>query len=145
LGDRARNYASASAFYLLWLRGLKNVGNERWTANIWLPPFVTLSCVLISWSNTCPQVTELGAFAGPSSTTEDCLYLNVFTTGNLQPVQRQPYRGRGGARERADHSANVARSRSTPWLASIGAVKVRLPSRNAASVDVSTLADLPLR
>jgi para-nitrobenzyl esterase len=26
-------------------------------------------------------VTELGAFAGPSSTTEDCLYLNVFTTG----------------------------------------------------------------
>ena len=27
-------------------------------------------------------MTELGAFAGPSSTTEDCLYLNVFTTGN---------------------------------------------------------------
>src|SRR5262245_16694708 len=33
------------------------------------------------FANTCPQVTELGAFAGPSSTTEDCLYLNVFTTG----------------------------------------------------------------
>jgi para-nitrobenzyl esterase len=32
------------------------------------------------FANTCPQVTELGAFAGPSSTTEDCLYLNVFTT-----------------------------------------------------------------
>jgi para-nitrobenzyl esterase len=31
------------------------------------------------FANTCPQVTELGAFAGPSSTTEDCLYLNVFT------------------------------------------------------------------
>jgi para-nitrobenzyl esterase len=30
--------------------------------------------------NTCPQVTELGAFAGPTSITEDCLYLNVFTT-----------------------------------------------------------------
>jgi para-nitrobenzyl esterase len=34
------------------------------------------------YANTCPQVTELGAFAGPSSTNEDCLYLNVFTTGN---------------------------------------------------------------
>jgi para-nitrobenzyl esterase len=33
------------------------------------------------YGNTCPQVTELGAFAGPASTTEDCLYLNVFTTG----------------------------------------------------------------
>jgi para-nitrobenzyl esterase len=31
------------------------------------------------FGNTCPQVTELGAFAGPSSITEDCLYLNVFT------------------------------------------------------------------
>src|SRR3984893_19311565 len=30
------------------------------------------------YANTCPQVTELGAFAGPSSITEDCLYLNVF-------------------------------------------------------------------
>ncbi len=34
------------------------------------------------FANTCPQVTELGAFAGPSSVNEDCLYLNVFTTGN---------------------------------------------------------------
>ncbi|SFV38125.1 carboxylesterase/lipase family protein [Hyphomicrobium facile] len=34
------------------------------------------------FANTCPQVTELGAFAGPTSTTEDCLYLNVFTSGN---------------------------------------------------------------
>jgi para-nitrobenzyl esterase len=32
------------------------------------------------FANTCPQVTELGAFAGPSSITENCLYLNVFTT-----------------------------------------------------------------
>jgi para-nitrobenzyl esterase len=32
------------------------------------------------FGNTCPQVTTLGAFAGPPSTTEDCLYLNVFTT-----------------------------------------------------------------
>ncbi len=33
------------------------------------------------FANTCPQATGLGAFAGPTSTTEDCLYLNVFTTG----------------------------------------------------------------
>jgi len=33
------------------------------------------------FGNTCPQVTGLGAFAGPNSVTEDCLYLNVFTTG----------------------------------------------------------------
>lgn len=33
------------------------------------------------FANSCPQVTELGAFAGPASTSEDCLYLNVFTTG----------------------------------------------------------------
>src|SRR5260221_11985890 len=32
------------------------------------------------FGHTCSQVTELGAFAGPSSLTEDCLYLNVFTT-----------------------------------------------------------------
>jgi len=30
---------------------------------------------------SCPQVTTLGVFAGPTSTNEDCLYLNVFTTG----------------------------------------------------------------
>jgi len=42
--------------------------------------------------NTCAQVTELGAFAGPSSVSEDCLYLNVFTAGaagnhrELKPV-----------------------------------------------------------
>ncbi|HVJ55380.1 MAG TPA: carboxylesterase family protein [Aliidongia sp.] len=33
-----------------------------------------------SFENTCPQVTTLGVFAGPASVTEDCLYLNVFTT-----------------------------------------------------------------
>jgi para-nitrobenzyl esterase len=34
------------------------------------------------YANTCPQVTELGAFAGPTSTSEDCLYLNVFSTSS---------------------------------------------------------------
>ena len=32
-----------------------------------------------SSANTCPQITELGVFAGPVSVTEDCLFLNVFT------------------------------------------------------------------
>jgi para-nitrobenzyl esterase len=31
------------------------------------------------FGNTCPQITELGVFAGPVSVTEDCLYLNVFS------------------------------------------------------------------
>jgi len=40
------------------------------------------------YANTCPQVTELGAFAGPASITEDCLYLNIFTSnlGARNPV-----------------------------------------------------------
>jgi para-nitrobenzyl esterase len=57
------------------------VGNLRWR-----PPQPvkhwrdTLDAT--TYANTCSQVTELGAFAGPSSTSEDCLYLNVFTTGS---------------------------------------------------------------
>ena len=50
----------------------------------WMPPAPAAHHALLDateFANTCPQVTELGAFAGPSSTTEDCLYLNVFTTG----------------------------------------------------------------
>ncbi len=42
------------------------------------------------FGNTCPQVTELGAFAGPSSTSEDCLYLNVFTTGGSGNGKKKP-------------------------------------------------------
>jgi para-nitrobenzyl esterase len=33
-----------------------------------------------AFANTGPQNFELGVYAGPPSTTEDCLYLNVFTT-----------------------------------------------------------------
>jgi para-nitrobenzyl esterase len=33
-----------------------------------------------AFGKTCPQITELGVFAGPVSVSEDCLYLNVFTT-----------------------------------------------------------------
>jgi para-nitrobenzyl esterase len=59
------------------------VGELRWT-----PPephaawTQTLDATV--FANTCPQITELGVFAGPVSVNEDCLYLNVFTT-NLGP------------------------------------------------------------
>lgn len=33
------------------------------------------------YRETCPQSNELAVFTGPPSVTEDCLYLNVFTTG----------------------------------------------------------------
>src|SRR5262249_2072319 len=33
-----------------------------------------------AFGNTCPQNFELGVYAGQPSATEDCLYLNVFTT-----------------------------------------------------------------
>jgi para-nitrobenzyl esterase len=42
------------------------------------------------YGNTCPQNWELGYFAGPPSTTEDCLYLNVFTTSLGEPGNKAP-------------------------------------------------------
>jgi para-nitrobenzyl esterase len=42
------------------------------------------------YRNTCPQVSEDGAFAGPASITEDCLYLNVFTTGSGRSGKKKP-------------------------------------------------------
>jgi para-nitrobenzyl esterase len=54
------------------------VGNLRWKAPE--PPASHGLLKAVKFGNTCPQVTELGAFAGPASTTEDCLYLNVFST-----------------------------------------------------------------
>src|SRR3954452_9226170 len=33
---------------------------------------------------SCPQVTTLGVFAGPTSINEDCLYLNIFMTGGAR-------------------------------------------------------------
>jgi para-nitrobenzyl esterase len=53
------------------LRWQQPQAHEPWTQ--------TLSAT--KFGNTCPQITELGVFAGPVSVTEDCLYLNVFTTG----------------------------------------------------------------
>jgi para-nitrobenzyl esterase len=44
------------------------------------------------FGHTCPQAEELGVFAGPASITEDCLFLNVFTTklGNGGPTSGLP-------------------------------------------------------
>ena len=65
------------------------VGNLRWRppqpVEHWDNPLDATH-----YANTCPQVTELGAFAGPSSTTEDCLYLNVFTSNLGDGGQRNP-------------------------------------------------------
>jgi para-nitrobenzyl esterase len=55
------------------------VGDLRWMPPARPEPHGLLRAT--EFGNTCPQVTTLGAFAGPASTTEDCLYLNVFTTG----------------------------------------------------------------
>ena len=53
-------------------------GEQRWQppqpAAAW-----TQTLNATKFANTCPQITELGVFAGPVSLTEDCLYLNVFT------------------------------------------------------------------
>jgi para-nitrobenzyl esterase len=49
----------------------------------WMPPQTPEKHGLLDateFGNTCPQVTTLGPFAGPTSIAEDCLYLNVFTT-----------------------------------------------------------------
>jgi para-nitrobenzyl esterase len=55
------------------------VGDLRWRGPQPVEPWRE-ALDATSYANTCPQVTELGAFAGPSSITEDCLYLNVFTS-----------------------------------------------------------------
>jgi para-nitrobenzyl esterase len=64
-------------------------------AHRWQPPQPiaawTQTLKATAFGNTCPQITELGVFAGPVSTTEDCLFLNVFTphgagTGKKLPV-----------------------------------------------------------
>jgi para-nitrobenzyl esterase len=56
------------------------VGSLRWMppqpVEHWREPLQATK-----FANTCAQVTELGVFAGPPNVNEDCLYLNVFTTG----------------------------------------------------------------
>ena len=82
----------------------------------WMPPAPAAHHALLDateFANTCPQVTELGAFAGPSSTTEDCLYLNVFTTGTspAKPVMVWIHGGGNVDGETNDYDGEQARHR----------------------------------
>lgn len=65
------------------------VGDLRWQ-----PPAAPASWTepldASAFGATCPQVTTLGAFAGPTSVNEDCLSLNVFTTGSTQGDELKP-------------------------------------------------------
>lgn len=42
------------------------------------------------YASSCPQSSTLGVFAGPTSVNENCLYLNVFSTGNVHRGDRKP-------------------------------------------------------
>lgn len=50
----------------------------------WMPPAPGIPWTdprdATQFGHHCPQIMELGSFAGPPSVSEDCLYLNVFTT-----------------------------------------------------------------
>ncbi|MEO9188873.1 MAG: carboxylesterase family protein [Acetobacteraceae bacterium] len=64
------------------------VGNLRWQPPQPVTPWRgTLDAT--EFGNVCAQTTTLGAFAGPASVDEDCLYLNVFTVqGNSNNSNR---------------------------------------------------------
>lgn len=57
------------------------VGSRRW-----MPPAESAGWTAVRAATTfapaCPQITTLGVFAGPTKTSEDCLYLNVFAPRN---------------------------------------------------------------
>src|SRR6476660_7947552 len=88
----------------------------------WKPPAPPAHHALLDateFANSCPQVTELGAFAGPSSSTEDCLYLNVFTTGTspAKPVLVWLHGGGNVDGETNDYDASkLATSPSSPTV-----------------------------
>jgi len=56
------------------------VGPLRWMPPRPARPWTRVQRVT-AFAHNCAQNQELGEFAGPPGTSEDCLYLNVFTTG----------------------------------------------------------------
>jgi para-nitrobenzyl esterase len=67
------------------------VGNLRWMPPQPVQPWHAPRDAT-KFGHTCPQAETLGVFAGPASVTEDCLFLNVFTTkvGNGGPAHGLP-------------------------------------------------------
>jgi para-nitrobenzyl esterase len=65
------------------------VGASRWQPpkphKAWTKPLSATA-----FGKTCAQITELGVFAGPVSVSEDCLFLNVFTTGGAAGAKKLP-------------------------------------------------------
>jgi para-nitrobenzyl esterase len=66
------------------------VGELRWRPPVAAKPWRGVRDATRK-ASSCAQVTTLAVFAGPTSTAEDCLYLNVYTTGRPAPGgQRKP-------------------------------------------------------
>jgi len=65
------------------------VGELRWQPPRPVKPWRT-TLNAMRFASNCPQVTGLGPFAAPASINEDCLYLNVFTTGSGRHRQKKP-------------------------------------------------------
>ena len=65
------------------------VGQLRWRPPKPVEPWTDVRDAT-HFGNNCPQITELGVFAGPPSTTEDCLFLNVFTPGDIHRAMKAP-------------------------------------------------------
>ncbi len=64
------------------------VGNLRW-----MPPQPVKKHALLDateFASNCPQSNALAVFGGPPSVNENCLYLNVFTTGKRNLGSKKP-------------------------------------------------------